>query len=314
MEDLRIYDFSLNLLHIENKIISSNWQIYYNDIGKAEIHLPVYVDCLPLLFKNKYLIITQGKKQAIVTAKQIGTSLILYGKTPNWILTKRLLSPFYREASNVETTLRELFSGCFYDCEDFILGSCSGLTDTCEFKEESCVTAFEVIKSALSPFGAGHRVYFDIPNKKWVFEITKGTERNIEISVSLNTAYDMEYVYDIQDSFSCAKYKKAPENSDDEAVWIEISQDDKSGIYRWETVLYETNETDAKRALKKCITKEEITSKVKNLVWETDYFLGDTLNVRFERGSLKEKGKLLVVGIRYWDEAGASGIEPIFNM
>ena len=120
MEDLRIYDFDFNLLDIEHRLISSNWTICFNDIGKAEIHLPINADCTKLFFENKYLFITQGSKQAIVTGKQIGENCVIYARTPNWILSRRVL-PYFEEREGItEKLVRDFVSECFSDCDCFI--------------------------------------------------------------------------------------------------------------------------------------------------------------------------------------------------
>ncbi|MBR2500168.1 MAG: hypothetical protein IKB60_03720 [Clostridia bacterium] len=312
MKDLRFYDFGLNLLHIEHKIISSNWTTYFNDLGKAEIHLSTNSKAVPLLFENKYLIITEGENQAIVTAKQIGSKCVIYAKTPNWILSKKLLAPFESVTENAETKVREFVASCFSDCDEFVLGDILGTEETQTFCEESYTPLFDVIKGGLLPSALGHRVYFDIPEKKWVFEVIKGTKRDIEISHSMRTAYDMEYVFDMQNYYSFAKYKTRTESG--EYAWESTQKDDKSGLYKWETVLFEDASTDAQRELAKCREKEEITAKVRSLEYGKDYSLGDTLNIKFECGDLKIAKKVKIIGINMWCEAEKEGYEPIFEM
>lgn len=312
MKDLRFYDFGLNLLHIEHKVISSNWTTYFNDLGKAEIHLPINSKALPLLFENKYLIITEGDNQAIVTAKQIGSKCVIYAKTPNWILTRKILPPFESITENAETKVRDFVASCFSDADEFILGDISGNTDMQTFCEESYVPLFDVVKDSLSPSALGHRVYFDIPKKKWVFEVKVGTKREIEISQSMRTAFDMEYVFDIQDFYSCAKYKVQNENG--EYVWESTQKDEKSGLFRWETVLFEDTISDAQRELAKCKEKEEITAKVHSLKYGKDYSLGDTLYIKFECGDLKIARKVRIIGINMWCESENEACEPIFEM
>ena len=105
MADLRIYDFSFNLLFIESRIVSQSHTIYFNDIGKLEIHLAKDSKVTEMLFNNRYLLVRIGDICGIVTGVQIGKTCVIYAKTPNWILTKKVLLPFER-TGNVEEILR----------------------------------------------------------------------------------------------------------------------------------------------------------------------------------------------------------------
>ena len=88
MEDIRIYDFEFNLLHIEHDIASCNWKLYDNEIGTFEMHFPISSDLTVIAMQKSYLVAVQGSKQAIITGRQIGDEGVLYGRTCNWILTR----------------------------------------------------------------------------------------------------------------------------------------------------------------------------------------------------------------------------------
>ena len=85
MQDIRVYDFEFNLLHIENRYISSNFDLMYNDVGSTEYHFPIQSDILPVIMENDYLVLIQGDKQSIVTGKKITSDLAVIGRTCNWI-------------------------------------------------------------------------------------------------------------------------------------------------------------------------------------------------------------------------------------
>ena len=252
MEDLRFYDFGLNLLDVENKFISSNWNIYFNDIGKVEVHLPYTSKSLPVIFDNKYLILVQGEKQALITGKQVGDDCVIYGRTPNWILSKRVLLPFeaHGEETDVEAFLREKALSAFSDCDNFVLGDICSLGYMADLSLTNPVSLFDFVKDTLTADEAGHKVYFDIPEKKWVFEVLKGERRNVIISESSLTSYDTEYVFDIQDYFNSGIFKQK-ESQEEEAVYGKISNEELCGFYKWETILDSDNKTDAESELSK---------------------------------------------------------------
>jgi len=317
VEDLRIYDFEFNLLDIEHKLISSNWTIAYNGVGKAEIHLPVSADCTKLLFENKYLFIVQGKKQAIITGKQIGKDCVIYAKTPNWILSRRVL-PYFSETEGVtEQLVRSFIENCFSDCDCFVLGNECGDESISVLFEESHNELLCVICEALFNKGLGHRVYLDIQNKKWVFEVIKGVKRELDISESALSGYDAEYSFDMGEYFSDGFYERELTDEEKEAlslpIWEKIVKDDKSGIYRWEKVLYKTQETDAVRELSEKKIIEEISTKTRGLKFGTDYNVGDILNVKFEKGGLKRSLDMRVKEVNIWEEANERGVEPVME-
>lgn len=312
MEDIRIYDFDFNLLHIENKIVSSSHSIYFNDIGKAEIHLPKNTDASDVLFDNRYLLMTQGKKQAVITGVQMGDECIIYGRTPNWILTRKVLAPF-SAAANAEELVRSAVMGAFEESGVFAVGDLCGIEDETELSEESYVSLSDCVKSVLDNISAGHRVRFDIKNKKWIFEVLKGEKRPLVISEANLNCYDIEYLFDLQNYFSSGIYERRDEALEAGSVWEEIKKEEKSGLYKWETVLYSDCESDAKRELESGRIEESISAKLRGIKCGTDYELGDSLEIRFEKGSLKRTKVLRVIGADFWEEANDSGEMPVFE-
>lgn len=313
MEDIRIYDFDFNLLDIESKIVSTSHRIYFNDIGKAEIHLPENTKAAEVLFDNRYLLMTQGEKQAIITGVQLGTECIIYGRTPNWILTRKVLAPVTEQTVSAEEFVRSAVSKAFEESDSFVLGDLCGIEDELVVNEESYVSLADSVKSILDGIGAGHRVRFDIKNKKWIFEVLKGEKRPLVISESNLNCYGTEYMFDLQNYFSLGVYKLRESQTEDSPIWEEIKTEEKSGLYKWETVLYSSCEADAKRELEKSRIEESITAKLREIKCGKDYELGDSLKVKFAKGDLKRTKELKVIGADFWNEANDSGEMPILE-
>ena len=87
---LFVYDFEFNLLLAERGIISSRWVVYYNDVGTFEAHLPITSELTRIVSENRYLVVKQHGLSAIIVGKEIGDELVLYGRTCNWLLSKRI--------------------------------------------------------------------------------------------------------------------------------------------------------------------------------------------------------------------------------
>lgn len=231
MEDIRIYDFEFNLLHIEHNIISSNWTINYNDIGTWEAHFDVGSGIVPFAMSNKYLVAVQGTKQAIITGVQANAEFVLYGRTVNWILSRRMIGKFTTsdyailDVKDVESIARWVMQKTFIpppsgegDINNFVLGGIAGFTVKQLFWRNTKNAVSEVIKDCLDKDGGGHRVVFDIANKKWVFEVLKGRAEALPIIISEanKNAYETEYTEDLQDFYTSGWYERT---LDDKGDW-----------------------------------------------------------------------------------------------
>lgn len=182
MEDIRIYDFDFNLVHIEPSIKSVYWTFYYNDIGTFEGTFPIKNELLDVLLKYEFLFLTQGKKQAIITGKKIENEIRLYGRTPNWILTRRTVSPFntknFLDYSYEDVVMRAIEDG-FSDVADELItfensAGEKGKSHLVKCKRE---TVFDVIRERLEKDALGHSLTLNIKTKKWDFKIYDGKIR-----------------------------------------------------------------------------------------------------------------------------------------
>lgn len=180
MNDIRIYDFEFNLLHIEPDVMSAYWIFSYNDIGTFEGTFPLSSDICDVIMKNKYLLLVQGEFQAIITAYMADTKLTVYGKTVNWILSRRTCPAFSTEAlySTEEIcpgeVMVKLASQIFADVESFDFINSTDIVTGESYSKDTRTPFSDVLKEYLNQFNLGHKVWLDIPNKKWVFEVYSG--------------------------------------------------------------------------------------------------------------------------------------------
>lgn len=354
MEDIRVYDFEFNLLHIEHFRISDNWSIYFNDIGTYEGHFSLQSDIVPIVLGNRYLVIVQGDKQAIVTGAQAGqTDFVVYGKTVNHILNSRVMLPFntYREfddSMTPEDVARWVLTSTFIEPDDpndevenFVLAPQIGIQQNTEGEEEdegmwrqTAHPVGDVVIDCMANANAGHRLTFDIPNKRWYFECLQGEELTISLAESERNIYDTSLTVNYLENADGGWYEhtieqETPEvntvgetpvasSQDEEAEptteWLRLNKEDAPvGIYRWVTVLSGQNESEAKSDLKKRADTEEVIASLKNLTFGTDYNLGDFVTVRIEKGGFLRTVQKRVKGINIWYEQNNIGIQPILE-
>lgn len=220
MEDIRIYDFEFNLLHIEHNIKSANWSFYENEAGSFELHFPLTSNLVNVAMKNTYLVAIQGEKQAIITGKQVKDEGILYGRTCNWILTKFVTPLDFNTAELADSgkiTSKDAVHVCKYIIslmpENTIVFDENGDTfgKTVEMEVKGISNIFDLIQKCMEQAGGGHKVVFDISDKKWVLHITKGKKLNLVISEGNRNAYETEYSEDAQNYISGGWYMQEME-------------------------------------------------------------------------------------------------------
>lgn len=224
MNDIRIYDFEFNLLHIEPNVMSAYWILKYNDVGTFEGTFPLTSKICNVIMKNRYLILVQGEFQAIVTAYLADTKLTVYGKTPNWILTRRTFPAFNKSATPGAIGIH-IVSTAFADVENFECFDLSTTTSSKDIEREERNPVSNIIKEELDKYNLGHKVRFDIPNKKWIFEIYSGKHLPFLISEKNRNVKDVSISDDAQDFFCSGWYN---------AEWIDCGEWNPS-IHSWPT-------------------------------------------------------------------------------
>lgn len=207
MEDIRFYNFEGQLLAIAHDVVTVSWRVCYNDIGTFEGHFSLHSPFVPDIAQQPWLVAVQGGLQAVITGRQIGEELVLYGKTPNWLLSKRVIPPFVTSdittgaqgGTTISQVVQWIFSKAF-DSQDPIEqaqdeGSFS--QDPITFWRNTANSAFEIIRDCAERDNGGHRITFDPSSGSWVFQLYKGQERELMLSEDNRNAYETVYTEDV---------------------------------------------------------------------------------------------------------------------
>lgn len=249
MEDIRIYDFDFQLLHIEHNISSCYWNVFYNDIGTFEGTFPLDSPITKVLFSHKYLFLTQGNLQAIITGKTADKVLHVYGKTPNWILSRRTIAPFKTSTfadenydKVVEYVLKTAFSDIF-DTHFTYADETEGITDNKHFWRITRNPASEVIRDRIAPLGIGHRVTLDLENKRWAFALYGGNEVHRIISEENRTMNQVALCEDLQNFYTAGYYYKELSHAGEWSPHTALPQNNPAEYGSYYTIVYEDGET-----------------------------------------------------------------------
>ncbi len=306
---LLFYNFEFEPVCAQTRVISSSWTVYYNGVGRFEAHLPLESDAVETVVSNRYLVARQGNFTAIVTGYELLDELIVYGRTCNWLLSKRI-TPAVAATEEMPALLAEKFvKAAFYDVENFETGlTCQTDKSVFEFRE---ATTLEAVTACLDTVKAGHSLVFDFKNKKWVFNTFLGGETGLIISEANKNAYDMRVSSDILDYATCGVFDLL---SDEGAVSTEIEKEpDKTGIYRWQAKLAESSESEATASLDEKKVRYEATSKNHGIKLGRDYELGDIVRVQIIKGAYRSTIKRRISGVEVQFAYNKCSEQPIFE-
>ncbi len=306
---LIFYNFEFELLCAQPRVISSTWTVYYNGVGRFEAHLPLENEAVETVVNNRYLVARQGKFCAIVTGYELRDELIVYGRTCNWLLSKRI-TPAVEATQKSPALLAEGFvKTAFSDVENLeVEAACEADAITFEFGE---ATTLEVVTACLDRAKAGHSLLFDFKNKKWVFSTFSGRETGLIISEANKNAYDTCASSDILDYATCGIFDLAGDNG---TVSTDIiKESDKTGIYRWQVKLSETGENEAVAALEGKKVRCEATTKTHGIKLGEDYELGDIVRVQIIKGAYRTTVKRRITGVEVRFGYDKCSEQPIFE-
>ncbi len=320
MEDIRIYTWNFELLHVENEILSSHFDIKYNAIGNAEIHFPITSEVLPIIMSHDYLVFCQGDKQMIMTGRGITTDIAVFGRSCNWLLSGRTVKPFNSVdlscQKDVESIVRHFVSDAFSDVHNFKNSVTVGSAVCPDFEKTSIVYLSDLAAEILSIDGLGHRVVFDIANKEWKFEIYRGKIiSDIIVSESERTAYDATYNTDCASAYDSGWYQytvETEENVEQQKEWGFVDSG-KRGIYRRDAILSGESESEAQADLAMKRATKTTAVKTRNLQYGFDYSVGDILQVQFEKGDFVTSSKQRVASVKLFYEHNNIGATPTFE-
>ena len=231
MEDIRIYNFEFELLHIESKIISSNWTLYYNKIGNFEAHFALESDIVPVMMKNPYLVVVQGDKQAIVTGKNLTSDFAVFGRTMNWILSRRVIPKFQTndllasgEIADQSTlsVMKWIVKTALGEGEDnfYFIQPQGSFGEVGQFWRNVSNPASDVVEDCLALNGFGHKVVYQIDRQhkkqgRWEFVMHQGKRIPLVISENRRNAYETTYLEDVSEAVTGGYYEQEPTSKGD---------------------------------------------------------------------------------------------------
>ena len=317
MEDIVFYSFDFVKKVERARCISVNWTLCYSAYGTFELHLPLTdTEMIKLLDEEDYLICTQAGRQAVITGWRLDEDIAVFGKTPEWLMTKRCTEPMSRTSESSEATARYAVSSAM---GDFVtLGTLAGEGTVGDYSTDRVRTVYDIVKEVLSGDRLGFRLYADFDSEGFVFEVYKGEERTVILSQSNKTAHGMSYTKEMQDKVTGGAWyeKKTTDSTGEETTeWVQTDGGTETGARKWNCVLSGIKtEDEAEGEVKTLKTNESIECGVRRLVYGTDYALGDRVRVQFEAENFKKTLYRYVTGVEIYFDTDGCGVRPILEV
>lgn len=209
MEDLRFYDFEFNLLCIVPVVTETVWDLKFNGVGTFEASLVADSKVTSALMGRDHIVVIQGTKQAIITEKYAEENMLtLYGRTMNFILTKRVVLPFDIKKQDVENKAFRLVEKLVNSYFPEIYVELPEEDEEIEFYRLVMYDLEEIVGDILDRVSAGHKVFYDIKNKKWVLKVFKRKESLIFLSEENGNIYNSTYREGVLDYANCGVYMR----------------------------------------------------------------------------------------------------------
>lgn len=308
-QEVIFYDYEFNLLGRSMNFIDIYHKELYNGIGTFEAGLALDDAMAEALAERDYTVAVWGDMQAVVTSVQASDDeglLRVYGRTPNWLLSKRSCPNFGHRTGNPFELAHALVEEVWGDSITVGTGRDIAAEET-TFWRNVYNPLNEVVEDCLERACGGHRVVYDRAKKEWRFETYAGERKACLFSKDRQNIYNISMRHSVLDYFNGGFYSKDDENE----IWVEIPSD-KEGIYRWTTRLNASGESSARSDLEKRSIENELDFSIIETPAE-GYGLGDIVKVERRYGSSRRTVEMRVTAIERWAERGDIGERPLLE-
>lgn len=301
---MQFYDFEFNLLLDTGNVVSWRYTKYFNTMGtfQAKFHLSSPVT--KLVMEHDYLVCTFSGEAVIITGKEIGEDLTLYGRSCEWLLKKRVVLPFKEVEKNTGDHVRYLFENAYSDCSDVVFGKFF-TGEKNKFSQTSFKVLSSVITQALTYEKLGYELVFDAVKRKWVFNILKGRDLELIVSEGCKNATKLAITDNISEFANYCYYGKN-ENA------IGKGSEEK-GLYRFETYVNSEEESECDKKLEECKKQWTTDLDAVGVLYKKHYLLGDTIRVQIIKNDLKITRRLRVKGVEMENSYLGYREKPIFE-
>lgn len=340
-------DSELNILAAFDTYKSAIFTGRYFSAGDFELYIPATKKALDLARASAFVTRADDtsccgivEKIGIQTSRTDGNFLTVSGRDAAALLDRRIVWRQTTYNGRAERIVRSLIENAFITpeiearaVENFELGPEIGLNDSIRVQYTGD-TIGSAVQAICKTTGTGYRVRLDLPRKKFVFELYKGTDRSFDQNavpfVVFSSDFDnlLSSTYDEDASGAKNVAQVAGEGQGNERVKVAVGS--VSGINRNETFINASTKSDNQgeidlvtyeglltengaQKLAELEAKKQIDGEIApnyNYQLNRDYFLGDVIQIENEFGY--RMAPRIVEVIESWSSEGYTCI-PTFE-
>jgi hypothetical protein len=187
------------------------WIRRYNDIGEFEIEMPFSQEMFSLLKINNVLYHRQNNEACFILQKNVTTDsfgnekLLIIGKCISCILKDRIAS--YDGSSTITSLVTQVMNSNFISASNtnrripnMVIGSMDLKNNPVISVKYENVDVYTILKEITQQHNIGFKINYDIPNKRYVFELYEGEiKTDVMFSKTFNNVIEQEYYLNTQD-------------------------------------------------------------------------------------------------------------------
>lgn len=203
--EIYIFDRDLNFKGIIEQFISLRYVRKYHERGEFELQCALTINSL-ILLKRENIIYLKGDVEAayieyinLKTDDEGNEIMVVKGKFLTGYLDRRIVWGTEIISDTAEKAMRELVDhNCIHPADtnrkinNLILGEIKNFTAAVNY-QVSYANLGDEIENLSNISDLGHRVRFDISNRKLIFEVYEGLDRSINQSVNPRAIFSKEF-------------------------------------------------------------------------------------------------------------------------
>lgn len=185
--DLLIYSPDIVSVGVIDRFSSFRWRRKYFEPGEFELHCAATAENLAALIPGNIIHRLDRREAGIIEGVVVGEStagdeeITVTGRMESCLLCQRIITPTINYTGTVEDGMRKVVSDnaiTTRQIDRLILGEAQGYPETCAFQAtgKNVQTTLTALAKAS---GLGYIARLDVPDRRWIFEVYKGTDKSV---------------------------------------------------------------------------------------------------------------------------------------
>lgn len=184
--DLLIYSPAIVSVGVVDCFSSLRWRRKYFEPGEFELHCAATAENLAALIPGNIIHRLDRREAGIIEGVSVAENsgveeITVTGRMGSCLLCQRIITPTINYSGTVEGGMRKVVSDNAITARPvayLALGTAQGYAETCAFQAtgKNVQTTLTALAKAS---GLGYIARLDVPDRRWIFEVYKGTDKSV---------------------------------------------------------------------------------------------------------------------------------------